>query len=121
MADDFKVVLRKDGKEYTASIDWLSMQVTSKLEDRLKVIQESIKVLRDAFHEQLVQFFQKRIVGILEISGKAWRYGDLMSTLGPDLFWMQKHEALMNLEESGRVIGNRGWIKLAEKTEVSEG
>jgi len=117
LSEDYKIVLEKDGKHYVAPVSWVADKVLARLENQLKVIRETISVLRDTLHEELVQYFQKRILGILETSGKAWRYGDLLTALGPDTFWMQRHEALEALEKAGKVTVKRGWVKLAKKIE----
>ena len=82
---------------------------------------ETVEVLRDALHQELVRYFEKRIVGILKLSGKSVRYGELISAVAPNSFWMQRHEAFENLKKTGKIVENRGWIKLAPKEkEASE-
>ena len=79
----------------------------------------ALSILRDCLHKQLVEFFEQRIIGVLERSGKAWRRIELWEQLYGDFFWMELHEAIQNLLEKGEITEKRGWIKLKKK-EVSE-
>jgi len=115
LTEDYKIVLEKDGKCYVASVDWVANKVFAKLENQLSDIQETLSVLRNALHEEVVCYFQERILRELETSGKAWRYGNLVSAIGPQPFWREKHEALEKFEKNGKVVINRGWIKLPQK------
>ena len=74
-----------------------------------------LSVLRDCLHKQLVEFFEQKIIGVLERSGKAWRLTELWKELYGEFFWMEFHEAFQNLLEKGEIIEKRGWIKLKKK------
>ena len=79
-----------------------------------------LSVLRDCLHKQLVEFFEQRIIGVLERSGKAWRRSELWGELYGEFFWMQIQEAVQNLLEKGEIIEKRGWIKLKKKEAFEE-
>ncbi|RLE49188.1 MAG: hypothetical protein DRJ18_00125 [Candidatus Methanomethylicota archaeon] len=79
-----------------------------------------LSVIRDCLHKQLVEFFEQRIIRVLERSGKAWRRTELWEQLYGDFFWMEYHEAIQNLLEKGEIIEKRGWIKLKKKEAFEE-
>ena len=80
----------------------------------------ALSILRDCLREQLAEFFEQRIIRVLENSGKSWRRNVLEEYVGGDFFFVEVHEAVQNLLEKGEIIEKKGWIKLKKK-EVSEG
>ena len=75
----------------------------------------ALSILRDCLREQLAEFFEQRIIRVLESSGKAWRRNVLEEYVGGDFFWIEVHEAVQNLLEKGEITEKKGWIKLRKK------
>ena len=80
----------------------------------------ALSILCDCLRKQLAEFFEQRIIRVLESSGKAWRRNVLEEYVGGDFFFVEVREAVQNLLEKGEIIEKKGWIKLKKK-EVSEG
>jgi len=91
--------------------------------DEVYHLKLALSTLIDYLHNQLVEYFKRKIIGVLESSGKAWRRYELTKELKRSVgtfFWLQIQEAVENLLEKGEIIEKRGWIKLKKKEAFEE-